>query len=173
MSGIVRDPEKVPAGTARLECVRCKKQHPISDIEWLGDPLRCSACDEVGLVSRRHDRVADKYPGKLGERFTTIPLALLDSDNGLDLTPTELLVVIVLNSFRWRSDDLVYPSQERIASMTGLARRTVQRTLDRLAADGLIHVWNERHGSFPRNVYEIRPLLDALAVGAKRPLPLF
>lgn len=173
MSGIVRDPEKVPAGTARLECVHCQKQHPIKDIEWLGDPLRCSACDEVGLAPRRHDRVADKYPGKLGERFTTIPLALLDSHNGLDLTPTELLVVIVLNSFRWRSDDLVYPSQELIASMTGLSRRSVQRTLDRLAADGLVHVWNERHGSFPRNVYEIRPLLDALAFGGRRPLPLF
>jgi biotin operon repressor len=172
MSGIVRDPEKVPAGTARLECVHCKKQHPITNIAELGDPLRCSECDEVGLVPRRHDRIADKYPGKLGERFATIPLALLDSDNGLNLTPAELLVVIVLNAFRWRGDDLVYPSQERIASMTGLSRRTVQRALDRLAADGLIVVWNERHGSFPRNLYEIAPLLDALAFGRRRPLPL-
>jgi DNA-binding PadR family transcriptional regulator len=55
--------------------------------------------------------------------------------------------------------------------MTGLSRRTVQRTLDRLAADGLIVVWDERHGSFPRNVYEIRPVFQALAAGAKRPLP--
>ncbi|HZV72677.1 MAG TPA: helix-turn-helix domain-containing protein [Conexibacter sp.] len=74
--------------------------------------------------------------------------------------------------FRWRRNDRVYPSQERIASMTGLSRRTVQRTLDRLAADGLIIFWSERHGSFLRNVYEIRPIFDALAVGAKRPLPM-
>jgi biotin operon repressor len=172
MSGIIRDPEKVPAGTGRLECVRCKRQYPIAEIEELGDPLTCIHCWEVGFVPRRHDRIADKYPGKLGERFTTIPLALLDSDNGLDLTPAELLVVIALNSFRWRDDDLVYPSQERISSMTGLSRRTVQRALDRLAADGLIVIWNERHGSFPRNLYEIAPLLDALASGRRRPLPL-
>lgn len=172
MSGIVRDPDKVPAGTVRLECFRCNHQHPIADLDWLGDPLRCSACYEVGLIPRRQDRIADRYPGKLGERFTTVPLALLDSDNGLDLTPAERLVLIVLNSFRWRRDDLVYPSQERIADMTGLSRRTVQRTLDRLAADGLIAYWRERHGSFPRNVYEIRPVFDALAFGAKRPLPM-
>jgi hypothetical protein len=132
MSGIVRDPEKVPAGTARLECVHCNKQHPIADIEWLGDPLRCSMCNEVGLVPRRHDRVADKYPGKLGERFMTLPHALFEPDNGLELTSAELSVIVALERFRWRQGDLVYPSQERIASMLRLGRRTVQRALDAL-----------------------------------------
>ena len=57
--------------------------------------------------------------------------------------------------------------------MWGLrSRRTVQRTLDKLAVDGLIVVWSERRGSFPRNVYEIAPLLNALAFGGRRPLPL-
>ena len=109
MSGIVRDPEKLPAGTARLECVHCKKQHAISEIEWLGDPLTCSVCCEVGLVPRRHDRIADKYPGKLGEQFGTIPLKVFDPENGLDLTSAELLVIVALETFRWRSGDLVSP----------------------------------------------------------------
>jgi len=172
MSGIVRDPEKVPVETGRLECVHCHRQHPITEIEELGDPLTCIHCGEVGLVPRRHDRTADKYPGKLGERFATIPHVLFDPENGLDLTSAELSVIIALESFRWRSGDLVYPSQERIASMTRLSRRTVQRTLDALAADGLITVWNERHGSYPRNVYDLAPLWHCLAAGARRPLPL-
>lgn len=169
MSGIVRDPEKVPAGPARLECVHCKWRHSITEIAELGDPLRCIVCDEVGLVPRRSDRVADKYPGKLGERFATIPHALFDPDNGLK--STERLVIAVMESFRWRSGDLVYPSQERIAGMTGLSRRTVQRTLDRLIADGLIQVQRERHGSHPRNAYNLHLVWLSLDRGWRRPLP--
>lgn len=170
MSGIVRYPESVPAGTGALECVRCKKQYPISKIEELGDPLTCIACDGIGLVPRQRDRIADKYPGKLGERFVAIPHALFDPDNSFDLTPAERLVIIALETFRWRWDDVVYPSQERIASMTGLSRRTVQRTLDALAADNLITVWRERHSNYAHNEYDLNPLWIGLAEGARRPL---
>jgi Helix-turn-helix domain len=169
MSGIVRDPEKVPVGTARLECVHCKKQHSIADIDWLGDPLRCSLCDEVGVVPRRHDRVADKYPGKLGERFMTLPHPLFEPDNGLELTSAELFVIVALERFRWRQGDLVYPSQERIASMLRIGRRTVQRALDALIGDGLIIVRKEaRTGQFTGNVYDLAPLWQRLEAGGPR-----
>jgi len=171
MSGIVRDPEKVPAGTARLECPRCKKQHPMAEIEELGDPLTCTGCWEAGLVPRRHDRIAGKYPGKLGERFVTLPHELFDPDNGLELTAAELLVIAALESFRWRRGDLVYPSQERIASMTRLGRRTVQRALDALIADGLILVPEEhRGGRFAGNAYDLDPLWDRLEARGPRSL---
>jgi predicted transcriptional regulator len=59
----------------------------------------------------------------------------------------------------------VYPSQERIAGMVRLARRTVQRALDSLVADGLILVQEERPGgSFAGNVYDLAPLWDRLEI---------
>lgn len=171
MSGLVRDPDKVPAGTGRLECVHCERQYPVSRIEELGDPLTCIECWEVGLVPRRHDRVADKYPGKLGERFMTLPHALFEPDNGLELTSAELFVIVALERFRWRRGDLVYPSQERIASMLKLGRRTVQRALDGLIGDGLIVVRRDaRGGHFARNVYDLAPLWDRLEAGGPRSL---
>ena len=64
-----------------------------------------------------------------------------------------------------------FPSQETIASMTRLSRRTVQRALDALIGDGLILVQSERRtGHFARNHYDLSPLWHRLAVGGPRPL---
>jgi len=174
MSGIVRSRDELPAGTARLECVHCNRQWSVEQVTELGDPLRCPDCWKGGLVPRRHDRIADKYPGKLGEHFATIPHRLLDPNNSLELTSNELLVIVVLERFRWRWGDRVFPSQELIARMTRLSRRTVQRVLDGLVEDGLIFVEHDRGaGNLCRNVYDLTPLWDCLALGAPRPFDPF
>jgi DNA-binding MarR family transcriptional regulator len=170
MSGIVRSPHELPAGTGRLECPGCNRRIDIEHIKDLGDPLRCIDCLTVGLIPRRHDRIADKYPGRLGDHFATIPHKLLDPDNSLDLDRNELVVIIVLERFRWRYDDLVYPSQELIARMARISRRTVQRVLDGLIGDGLILVRHDsRTGHLRRNLYDLSPIWDCLARDAPRP----
>lgn len=170
MSGIVRAVDELPIDAARLECLSCNRQWEVEQIKQFGDPLKCPNCWAVLLVLRRHDRIADKYPGKLGEHFATIPHKLLDPNNSLNLDRNELVVIIVLERFRWRHDDLVFPSQELIARMTRLSRRTVQRVLDGLIADGLILVRHDRRtGHLRRNLYDLAPIWDCLARDAPRP----
>lgn len=164
MSGLVRHDDEILPGTRSLECVHCGSRYPIGQVGDLGDPLTCYGCDGVGFIPRRRDRIADKFPGDLGVQFTAVPRALLEPRNGLTLSANEILVVIALESFRWGGRDVVFPSQELIAKMTRLSRRTVQRALDGLIAEGFIGVRHDRRGGrYGRNEYDLSPLWKQLA----------
>jgi hypothetical protein len=130
------------------------------------DELQCldAECGVVGML------VADAF--SLEQRFgadlvragwTPLPDALLSAE--LDFGPHELLVIWVLESYRWRPGP-VWPSHDTIATRTGLSVSTVKRTLRGLINTGLIKP-SYREGRSTR--YDVAPLWTYVANDQPRP----
>lgn len=97
--------------------------------------------------------------------FTSIPNILLTERTKLNLTPSEILIVIALESFRWEADRRVFPRIVTISEMTGYAPRSVKRLLKSLEDKQLIKRLPRYHQS---NVYDqsgIISKLNELALG--------
>lgn len=115
----------------------------------------------------------DKWgEGGLCLGWTAIPTSLLFVQSQLNLTSTDMNVLLNLIIHWWHVDDRIYPSQDSIAHRMGVSKRTIQRTLDRLVALGLIEVkQTKRNGKYKgRNLYSLTPLartIDSIAPTTK------
>lgn len=64
-----------------------------------------------------------------------VPNAVLHYYTLLDLTPTEFLVFVAIESYHWDANKFPFPSVETLAKKTGLSPRTVTRTITSLEKD--------------------------------------
>ena len=78
--------------------------------------------------------VARSTSSCLEPRYTKVP----DQIALLGLTPREEQLIHRLLSHRWTPDARIYPSIKRLAALMHCTRRTVQRTLRRLEARGML-----------------------------------
>jgi predicted transcriptional regulator len=104
--------------------------------------------------------------------WTAIPTSLLFLQSQLNLTSTDINVLLNLIIHWWHANDRIYPSQDSIAHRMGVSKRTIQRTLDRLVTLGLIEVkQTKRNGKYKgRNLYSLIPLatkIEAMAPSVK------
>lgn len=64
--------------------------------------------------------------------FTAVPNALLRAYTLLDMTPTQFLVFVNIDSYRWSAEKDPFPSIETLAGRTNLSERTVTRAITAL-----------------------------------------
>jgi hypothetical protein len=102
--------------------------------------------------------------------MTSLDLLWFVRDHGgrLGLTPTDRLVLIMLAAY-WKTASIFRASVEQLATATGLARSTVQRSLRRLERLAVLRRTHEGGGRLP-NVYTIE-LPASLARGSAEVLP--
>jgi len=67
-----------------------------------------------------------------------LPDVLLKNQHKLDLTPTELVVLINVLSFWWYVEELPFPRISTLAKRMNVTDRTVQRCLKQLIQKGLL-----------------------------------
>jgi DNA-binding MarR family transcriptional regulator len=78
-------------------------------------------------------RFASKWHPEIAELgYTMVPNALLFYYDLLDITPTEFLILVNIESFRWDAKKLPYPTVETLAKRTGMKSRTVTRNITTL-----------------------------------------
>jgi len=70
--------------------------------------------------------------------FTIIPEQLLRNQGELEITNTEMVVLINLVSYWWFADRKPFPSDQKIADRIGSNARSVQRAMRGLEKKGLI-----------------------------------
>lgn len=74
-----------------------------------------------------------KWNYEVAERgFTAIPNALLHAYTLLEMTPTQFLIFVNIDSFRWSAEKDPFPSIETLADRTGLSARTITRNITAL-----------------------------------------
>lgn len=96
--------------------------------------------------------------------FTAVPDILLKRMAKLNISATEMVVMIQIMSYWWSADQLPFPSKKKIAVAIGCGEKTVQRTLSRLVELNLINR-KERRRAKDRNesnVYDFSPLIEQL-----------
>jgi DNA-binding transcriptional ArsR family regulator len=96
--------------------------------------------------------------------FVMVPALLLERVPELKLTATQLQLLIVLIRFWYFSDKMPFPSVARLAQLTGLSERSVQRSMSSLRKAGLIAVrqGRKRNGEALSNIYDLSPLIARL-----------
>jgi DNA-binding MarR family transcriptional regulator len=94
-----------------------------------------------------------------------LPNLLMLHQAELELTSSELNVLMNLMMHYHQRGRLPFPRTQTIADRMGVGVGTVQRLLRALKKRGLVELRRSRHGRVP-NVYDIRPTLKMLEVFA-------
>lgn len=79
--------------------------------------------------------------------FQTVPNLLLTQQHKLELSNTDLVVLLHVNRFWWTRDQDPFPKPARIAAQMGVHRRSVERCLKRLEQKGLVRRTGPRETS--------------------------
>ena len=92
--------------------------------------------------------------------FVAVPLSLLRLQSRLELTATDMMVVINLLFHRWAAGAGVFPRTGVIAKRMGTSERSVQRSIKRLMDMGAIIRSEDESG---KRVLYLEPLVAAVA----------
>jgi predicted transcriptional regulator len=109
--------------------------------------------------------VKEKWQGAVteGSGFVAIPMSLLRLQTKLRLTPTDMVVLFNLLAHWWDPARAVFPRSTTIATRMGVAKRTVQRSTQKMVKAGLIErEFVELHGGKIRT-FQFTPLAARLA----------
>lgn len=87
--------------------------------------------------------------------FQAVPNILLSAQCDLRLSTTDIVVLLHLNRHWWSRDRAPYPRPMLIAEKMGVHRRTVERSLERMEAKGLIERLKPRAA---RDANVVRPI---------------
>lgn len=95
--------------------------------------------------------------------FQLLPDVLLKKQSDLELSATDLVVLINITMHWWYADQRPFPRASVIASRMGVETRTVQRSMKRLAELGLLRKEIENKGTGrERQVCDLSGLVDRL-----------
>lgn len=94
--------------------------------------------------------------------FTMVPNALLKFYPELSLTPSEFLVLVNIESYRWNAKKLPFPSVKKLARRMNLSERTVTRTITSLQNERDVIMRHKRTNT--SNEYSFEPLIEKLSI---------
>ncbi|WP_337155246.1 helix-turn-helix domain-containing protein [Proteus terrae] len=98
----------------------------------------------------------------LGSGWASVPNELLKNQNKLELSNSELVLLIHLISFMHHDDSKVYPSIELLSKRMSQDRRTIQRTINRLISKKIIRKKIRSTSRLDKgltNIYDLSPLM--------------
>lgn len=102
----------------------------------------------MSLTSEEMWGFTSKWSPEIAERgFTAVPNALLEGYTYLEMTPTEFLIYVNIDSFRWTADSNPFPSIKTLAKRTGLTERSVTRNITSLQKRMLLERWPRDNSS--------------------------
>lgn len=96
--------------------------------------------------------------------FTAVPDVLIRSQGQLELSSTEMVVLLNILMHWWRDDDWPFPRISVIGKRMGTSRRTVERAVRSLQAKGLVvHRRSDSAGHGPAvRKFDLSGLIDVL-----------
>lgn len=101
----------------------------------------------------------------LQSQWTNVPNLLLEHQKNLDLSSTELVMLINLMSYEHDVDTDIYPSISTLAKRQGLHERSTQRAINRLIEKGMLekHIRSKHQNQAGlTNIYSLEPLKNKL-----------
>ncbi len=118
------------------------------------------------MTAMKKEKLEDKWgSSSMIMGWTAIPTSLLFLQSELSITPIGLNVLLNLISHWWDSDERPYPSQESLAKRMGVSKRTIQREVTNLIANGLIEKQPTKASDRKykgRNTYDLTNLVRLL-----------
>ena len=93
--------------------------------------------------------------------YTVVPSILIERQQALGLSATDLNILLHLLRHWWYADKLPYPSKKTIATCMGITPRTVQRRIAAMERDGLLKRVLRSHPTYGKitNEYDLSGLI--------------
>ncbi len=114
-------------------------------------------------ITSPHDQPSAKWGEIANAGFQILPDIILKQQKALGLNPADMLVLINLSSYWWYADKKPFPRPRTIASRMGVDVRTVQRSLKKLEAQGLIEKKTTLHKELgEQKVFDLQGLIKKL-----------
>ena len=115
---------------------------------------------ETKMKHKNYDtRFEEKWSRSIAQHgHTPLPNLLIEHQSDLEITPSELTVILGLLKHRWTREE-PFPSVNRLGTYSGLAHQTIRRNLRSLEAKSLIKRIL-RKGETSK--YDIKPLIQKL-----------
>lgn len=114
-------------------------------------------------------RTADKWRQAGEAGFQMLPDILLKKQVELGLSPTDMLVLLNITMHWWYPEQRPFPRTTTIAKRMGVDDRTVQRSMRKLTALGLLEKEKETaEDGTPREVCDLGGLVERLSAYAVR-----
>ncbi|MEO7689602.1 MAG: helix-turn-helix domain-containing protein [Sphingomonas sp.] len=109
--------------------------------------------------------IKEKWLGAVseGSGFVAIPMSLLRLQTKLELTATDMVVLVNLLAHWWDPARAVFPRSTTIAARMGVAKRTVQRSTQKMVRAGLMERDFIEFGNGKRRTFQFTPLAMRLA----------
>lgn len=106
--------------------------------------------------------IQEKWGGVIYQNsgFVAVPMALLRAQARFGLSPTDMIVLINLLIHWWEPDSPVFTRSATIAKRMGASTRTVQRSLNKMIAKGII-AYGSRYED--RRTLDFEPLVKYLS----------
>ncbi len=149
-----------------VKCTRCGTRYDRDDIPIVGDDtVGCLDCGIGGMIPSRASKVDERFPPLLASHYTPLPEAVMDHRVALGIGANETLVVWALERHRRAAGDEVFPSQERLAELTGLSVPTIKRSIAKLVKKELVasrSFYFKDSGRRAPNRYTLDPLWQKL-----------
>lgn len=99
--------------------------------------------------------------------WVSIPTVLLFAQNELNISSTEMVVLLNLLVHWWTRSSKPFPSQTGIAFRTGLTPKTVQKALHEMEKKKLLAIHKTARSNLVtggRNLYDLSPLVERLSI---------
>ncbi|TCM51119.1 helix-turn-helix protein [Rhizobium sp. PP-F2F-G48] len=96
--------------------------------------------------------------------FCVVPSLLLRAQRRLNLSPTQLAVLLQLCDFWWDKERKPFPSKETLSQRLSLSERQIQRYIAELEKEGLVQRIERRasNGGKLSNTYDLTGLVKKL-----------
>lgn len=106
--------------------------------------------------------IKEKWQGAVtpSSGFVAVPVSLLRLQTNLQLTATDMLVLVNLLAHWWDPDRSVFPRTSTIAQRMGVTKRTVQRSTNKMLKRGLME---RRFTADGRRTFQFTPLAQRLS----------
>ncbi len=115
--------------------------------------MSLSSSDDNSLAAKWSEAIAE-------DGFTMVPNSLLKHYGQLGLTPSEFLILVNIESYRWEADNFPFPSVETLAKRVDMKTRTVTRIITRLHKDKRLIIRRPRRNT--SNEYSFYPIIYKL-----------
>lgn len=95
--------------------------------------------------------------------WTSVPNLLLKHSGRLNISPTELVILIQLMRFWWKEEDLPYPSISKTSEEMGVTRKTASKYFGLLKEKGYIRDIELPNGRIAYSLDGLIRTLDAIS----------
>jgi len=109
------------------------------------------------------ERAVNKWREAALGGFQVLPDILFKKQVDLDLTATDMMVLINVTMHWWYKDQRPFPRTTTVAKRMGVDPRTVQRSLQKLVDRGLVARVDEVKDGETRQVIDLQGLVDRLS----------